>query len=98
MPLKPQIQKTRSVLHGNNRVGERPLAMASGELNTRPNQRVCSPLSFLVYFPKRCYFPSPRVNKKMEPTVTQEAMTIHELPSAHAKVTSIDKLQNGIVS
>ncbi|GBN96030.1 hypothetical protein AVEN_186371-1 [Araneus ventricosus] len=29
------------------------------------NQRECSPLNFPVYFPKRCRFPFPRVNKKI---------------------------------
>ncbi|GBM12920.1 hypothetical protein AVEN_163984-1 [Araneus ventricosus] len=40
------------------------------------NQPEWPPLNFLVYFSNICHFPSPYVDKKFEPTVTQNAMTI----------------------
>ncbi|GBN91089.1 hypothetical protein AVEN_264706-1 [Araneus ventricosus] len=40
------------------------------------NQREWPPLNFLVYFSNICHFPSPCIDKKFEPTITQNAMTI----------------------
>ncbi|GBN58831.1 hypothetical protein AVEN_122492-1 [Araneus ventricosus] len=56
------------------------------------NQRECSLLNILVYFPKRCHFSFPAWLKKFEPTVTQNPMTIRRFLLSRIRSTQRESI------